>query len=126
MLEILFELFGELILQLFGEILLELGLHTLAEPFRREPNVWLASIAYAAFGAAAGGLSLLFFSHYFTPAGLLRTANLFLTPVAVGLCMAGMGAWRARRNEPVFLLNKFLYGFIFAAGIATIRFRFAE
>ena len=126
MLEILFELFGELILQIFGEILLELGLHTLAEPFRREPNVWLASIAYALFGAVAGGLSLLAFPHHFTPAGLLRITNLFLTPIAAGMCMAGMGAWRAKRNEPVFLLNKFLYGFIFAASIAAVRFRFAE
>lgn len=126
MLEFLFELFGEFIFQVLGEALLELGLHTLAEPFRKEPNVWLASIAYASFGAVAGGLSLLVLSHHLTPAGPLRIANLFLTPIAVGLCMAGMGAWRARRHEPVLLLNKFLYGFIFAAALAAVRFHFAD
>ena len=126
MLEILFELFGEFILQVFGEALLELGLHSLAEPFKKEPNIWLASMGYALFGTIAGGLSLLVLSHHFTPAGPLRLINLFLTPVAVGLCMSAMGVWRARRNEPVFLLNKFLYGFIFAAAVAAVRFRFAQ
>jgi hypothetical protein len=126
MLEFLFEVFGEFILQVFGEALLELGLHALAEPFRRDPNVWLASIGYALFGALVGGLSLWVFPQHFTPAGILRMANLFLTPLAVGACMAGMGAWRKRRHEAVFLLNRFLYGFIFAAALAAVRFQFAH
>ena len=126
MLELLLEVLGEFILQVFGEALVELGLHSLAEPFKREPKIWLASFGYALFGAIAGGLSLLVFPHHLTPAGILRILNLFLTPLAVGGCMAGIGAYRIKRNEPVFLLNRFLYGFIFAASIAAVRFHFAE
>ena len=44
--EFLFGFFGELVLQLVGEILLEIGLHSLAEPFRKNPSPWLAAIAY--------------------------------------------------------------------------------
>jgi len=124
-LELLFEFFGEFILQVLGEALVELGLHSVAEPFRRTPNVWLACIGYALFGAAAGGLTLLVFPHHFTPAGALRVFNLFATPVAVGACMAGMGAWRKQRQDSLFLINRFLYGFIFAAGLAAVRFQFA-
>lgn len=126
MFELLIELFGEFVLQVFGEALLEMGLHSLAEPFHREPNIWLASIGYAMFGAMVGGFSLFIFPHHFTPAGILRTANLFMTPIAVGLCMAGIGAWRGKREQPVLLINRFLYGFIFAAGVALVRFHFAQ
>jgi hypothetical protein len=126
MIELLIELFGEFVLQVFGEALLELGLHSLAAPFQRKPNIWLASIGYAMFGAMAGGLSLVVFPHHFAPAGILRTANLFATPIAVGVCMVGIGAWRGKRQEPVLLINRFLYGFIFASGVALVRFHFAD
>jgi hypothetical protein len=126
MLELLFELFGEFLIQVLGEALLELGLHSLAEPFKKQPSIWLASLGYACFGAIAGGLSLLVFPNHFTPAGVVRIANLFLTPLAVGVCMASLGAWRSKRNESVFLINRFLYGFILAAGVAVVRFHFAQ
>lgn len=126
MFELIFEIFGEFLLQVFGEALFEMGLHALAEPFRRKPHVAWAALGYAAFGALAGGLSLWMFPHHFTPAGALRMVNLFLTPLAVGLCMAGLGAWRAKRQEPLFLVNRFLYGFILAAGVAAVRFEFAQ
>ena len=74
MLEFLFELLGELLLQLIGEVLVEVGLHSLAAPFKREPNPWMAAIGYAIFGALLGGLSLLVFPHHLTPAGATRIA----------------------------------------------------
>jgi hypothetical protein len=125
MLEVLIEILGEFILQFFGELLLEIGLHALAEPFRREPNIWLASLGYTFFGCAIGGLSILVFPTHFTPAGFLRIVNLFATPLVVGACMAALGAWRKKRSDSVFLVDRFLYGFIFAAGTACVRFKFA-
>jgi hypothetical protein len=125
MVEFLFELLGEFILQVLGEALLELGLHALAAPFRREASPWMAAAGYLIFGGIAGGVSLLAFPVHFTPAGPLRLANLFITPLAAGGCMAALGAWRARRGEPVLRIDRFLYGFLFAAAVAATRFRFA-
>jgi hypothetical protein len=125
MLEALFSIFGELLIQLLGELLLEFGFHALAEPFRREPNPWLAALAYAAFGAAAGGLSLWLLPTHLTPAGLMRTLNLMFTPIVAGLAMAALGAWRVRRGQPLLRIDRFLYGYVFALGLALVRFFFA-
>lgn len=124
MLEFLFEILGEFLLQAFGEALVELGLHSLAEPFQRAPNPWLAAVGYTLFGAALGGLSLLVFPSYLVPPPW-RLANLFLTPFAVGGLMVAMGAWRARRGEDVLRIDRFLYGFLFAAALAAVRYALA-
>ena len=126
MLEFLFQIIGEVVLQLVFEALAELGLHTLAEPFRRPPNLWLAAFGYTLFGAAAGGLTLLTFpSHLVTSHGL-RVANLIITPMAVGLLMCAMGAWRARRGEQLLRIDRFAYGYLFAVSLALVRFAFAR
>ena len=124
MLEFLFEVLGEFLLQAFGEALLEIGLHALAAPFKRAPNPWLAALGYLLFGALLGGASLLVFPHYLVPPPW-RSANLFLTPFAVGGLMVAMGHWRARRGEAVLRINRFVYGFLFAAALAVVRYLFA-
>jgi hypothetical protein len=125
MLEILVEVLGEFILQALGEALVELGLHSLAEPFRRPPNPWLAALGYTLFGAIFGALSLLVFSHNFVP-GPWRWANLVATPLALGGVMAALGAWRARRGDAVLRIDKFSYGYLFALSFALVRFFFAS
>jgi len=124
MLEALLEIFGEFLLQAVGEALLELGLHSLAEPFRRPPDPWLAALGYTLFGAIFGGLSLLVF-----PANLVappwRVVNLVVTPIAVGGIMVLMGAWRAKRGQAVLRIDRFAYGYVFALSLAFIRFKFA-
>ena len=125
MLQLLFEVLGEFLLQVFVEALVELGFHSLAEPFRRPPNPWLAALGYAIFGAALGGLSLLLFPANLAPTGVARVANLVLTPIAVGGCMVALGAWRARRGESLLRLDKFVYGYLFALSLALVRFYFA-
>lgn len=124
MLEFLFEILGEFLLQAFGEALLEIGLHSLSEPFRRAPNPWLAALGYLLFGALLGGVSLLLFPHYLMPPPW-RMVNLFLTPFAVGGLMVLMGHWRARRGDAVLRINRFVYGFLFAAALAVVRYVFA-
>jgi hypothetical protein len=125
MLEFLLQVLGEFLLQAIGEALLEVGLHCLAEPLKKPPNSWLASLGYAIFGAIFGGLSLLVLPHHLTPAGALRITNLVLTPIAVGGLMSAMGAWRARRGETTFRIDRFSYGFLFALVFALVRFEFA-
>ena len=124
MLEFIFEILGEFLLQAFGEALIELGLHSLAEPFKRDHAPWRAVLGYLLFGAALGGVSLLFFPDYLV-AKPWRMVNLFVTPFAVGGLMVLMGHWRARRGEEVLRINLFIYGFLFAASLALVRYVFA-
>jgi hypothetical protein len=119
MLEFLFEVVGEFLLQAVIEVLVELGVHSLAEPFRRRPSPWLAAFGYTLFGAAAGGLSLLLFPQHLTPEGW-RIAHLLATPVAVGIGMMLLGRWRARRGDTVLRC-----GYLFALSLALVRFVFA-
>ena len=125
MLELLLQLLGEFLLQGIGKALVEQGMHSVAEPFRKPPNPWLASLGYAIFGAVFGGLSLLLMGHHLTPGGPLRLVNLVLTPVAVGGLMVAMGAWRARKGEPLLRINHFFYGYLFALCFALVRYAFA-
>ncbi|MBL8260885.1 MAG: hypothetical protein JNM58_00570 [Xanthomonadaceae bacterium] len=124
MLEFLFEVVGEFLLQAVIEILVELGVHSLAEPFRKRPSPWLAAFGYAVFGAAAGGLSLLVFPHHLTPEDW-RIAHLLATPVAVGIGMMMLGRWRARRGDDVLRIDRFACGYLFALSLALVRYFFA-
>jgi hypothetical protein len=121
-LEGIVQIIGELVLQIVAEVLVELGLHSIAEPFRQPPNPWLASVGYALFGAVAGGLRLLLPPDHMMPAGVARLANLALTPVLVDGAMMALGAWRAQRGEPVLRIDRFAYGYLFALGLALVRF----
>ena len=125
MIEILIEFLGEFVLQVLGEALFEMGLHSLAEPFRREPNPWLAAVGYTVFGAALGGISLLVFPDYLMANKSLRIANAVLSPIAAGLSMAAVGKWRARRGQAVLRIDKFAYGYLFALSLGLVRFWFA-
>ena len=109
-----------------GEVLVELGLRSLAAPFRRRPNVWLAVPGYALLGALLGGLSLWLFPGHLTREGWPRLLNLVLTPVLAGLAMALLGRWRARRGDPVLRIDRFAYGYLFALAVAVVRYNFAQ
>lgn len=126
MLELILQFLGEILLQIVFEALAEVGLHSLVEPFRRPPNRWLAALGYALLGAAAGGLSLLAFPSHLVSSPGLRIANLIITPIAVGLLMGVMGAWRARRGQPLLRIDRFAYGYLFALFLALVRFKFAH
>ncbi len=123
--EILFELLAELLFQVFGEILVELGLHAVAEPFRRKPNVWLAVLGYTLLGALLGALSVWAFPNHLTRDGWPRALNLVLTPVLAGLAMTLLGRWRAHRGDAVLRIDRFACGYLFALAVALVRFNFA-
>lgn len=126
MLEILFELLAELLFQIVGEVLVELGLHSLAQPFRQRPNIWLAVLGYTLLGALLGALSLWAFPSYPTRDGWPRLLNLVLTPVLAGLAMTLLGRWRARRGNAVLRIDRFACGYLFALSMAVVRFNFAS
>lgn len=126
MIEILFQFLGEFLLQLFAELLIQLGVHAVAEPTQRRPRPWLAAIGYFLIGAFIGGLSLLVMRSHFVTHETLRIANLILTPVAAGVCMSAVGAWRARRGHALLRIDRFAYGYLFALAFALVRFALAR
>lgn len=105
---------------------MELGLHSMAEPFKKPPNPWLAAMGYFLFGAIFGGISLLIVSSHLVTNEHWRIVNLVVTPLAVGLGMSAMGMWRARRGETVLRIDRFSYGYLFALSFALMRYWFAK
>ena len=124
--EVLFQFLGELLLQIVLEILFELGLQSIAAPFRRKPNPWLAAVGYALFGAIAGALSLWAFPALFITSHSGRLASSAITPVLAGSAMVVIGAWRRSRDQELIRLDRFAYGYIFALAMALMRLYFGH
>jgi hypothetical protein len=124
--EFLFQIVFEFILQIFGELLVELGLRSAAEPFREREarNPVLAFVGYALLGIIVGGLSLLIFPQSFVRSAKLHWVSLVITPTLAGLVMSLVGWLRNRQGKTVIRLDSFSYGFIFAFGMALVRFLF--
>ena len=123
--ELLIEILGEFVLQFLGEVLLEVGLQALVAPFRKESSAWLAAVGYAVFGVVLGALSLLVFPHYLVAAKSLRVANAALSPIAAGIGMVAVGAWREKRRQVVLRIDRFSIGYVFALAFGLIRFWFS-
>lgn len=126
MLEFIFEVLGEFLLQISAEALSEAGSHAAQDARSKPVNPYLAALGYALFGCLAGGLSLLVFESHFITNKTLQTLNLVLAPLASGLLMAQLGAWRSRRGQPVLRIDTFLFGCIFAFSFSVIRYLFAS
>ncbi len=126
MIEFIIQIIGEFILQIIIEALFALGLSSLAEPFRKPPNPWIAAIGFWLFGVILGGLSLLALPSNLTPPGMPRVGNLIFTPLLVGVCMLVIGSWQTKRGGRVLRIDKFWYGYAFALAVALVRSRFAR
>ena len=124
--EFLLELLLEFVIQIVGETLFELGLHSMAEPFRKLPNPWFAALGYALFGIIFGGISLWLFPHHMVVSAGWRWVNLLATPILAGMCMSLIGSWRAKRGQTVLRIDRFSYGYLFALCIALVRFQWAN
>jgi len=124
LLEFLFNLLGELLLQIVGQILFELGIHAVGQVFedRKCRNPWFAGIGNCILGVLAGFLSLLIFHHSLAKHETFRLANLIITPIAAGSLMWLIGYWRTKRDRKTISLESFWQGFIFALGMALVRF----
>jgi hypothetical protein len=123
--EIILQFLGELLLQLFVELLLELGFHSMANTFERPRNPTLSAIGYVLWGAIAGGLSLLLFPNSFVHNHALKIANLFITPIVLGVCMMLVGKYRSKKDKPLIRLDSFAYGFLFAFSMSLVRYVWA-
>jgi hypothetical protein len=124
MLELFFHIFAEFLLQAMAELFFSMGLSSMGETFRRKPNPGMAAIGYGMFGAVLGGLSLLVFRTPLITFGSGRLLNLVVTPIAAGLLMASLGAWKTRRGKVVFRIDRFSYGYLFAFAFALVRYHY--
>jgi hypothetical protein len=128
MLELILELFLEFGLQIVVELLIDAGVHGLRAAGRTSKafNIAGALLLYFVFGVATGFLSLPFFPRSFIRSVNYHGISLILTPLFAGLVMAAVGWFRRRLGRPVMRLDTFSYGFIFAFGMALIRFLFTD
>ncbi len=128
MLEVLFEIFGELLLQLAIEALAQAGVHLVRHPDRpaREHNPWLIAVGYLLFGLVCGAISLWPFPDYLIRSQAGRVAYLALGPVAAGAAVAAIGLWRSKRGVPRYGIDRFAYGYLFALSFALLRHAVAE
>ena len=128
MLEVLFEIFGELLLQFVIEALAQAGVHLVRNPDRtpREHSPWLVALGYVMFGLACGALSLWPFPDYLIRSQPGRIAYLLLGPVAAGAAVAAIGLLRSKRGLPRYGIDRFVYGYLFALSFAVLRHVVAE
>ncbi len=128
LLEIVLQGLVEGLLQAAFEILAELGLRSVSEPLRRREgrNKIMAGVGYGLLGCAAGGISLLLFPHALVRSTKFHGISLLTSPLLGGLAMSILGKIRRRQGKRLIDLDSFLYGFIFAFGMALIRFLFTK
>jgi hypothetical protein len=128
LLEILIQLFVEFILEVFGGLIVDGIFHGLARIswLRKSINAISALILFFGLGVVTGFLSLLIFPNAFVKSSSLHGINLLITPTLVGLTMACIGWLRRREGKLVTQLESFVYGFLFAFGMALIRFYFTD
>jgi len=103
-------------------------LRSLGEAFQGAEirNPALASAGFAFSGLIVGGVSLLLFPHRLVHPSRFHGISLLVSPVITGLLMWATGAALRRRDKKVTPLESFGYGFIFAFGMAFIRFLCAK
>lgn len=125
--EALFEIFGELILQVLFEALAAVGVHITrkdaSEQAPRSPT--LLVVGYAVLGIIAGALSLLVFSQSLAHTHNGRLATLLLVPLAAALTTVMLGRWRVRKGQTPADIDRFMYAYLFALGMACVRYVFA-
>ena len=102
-------------------------MRALGAPFRsaRQVSPWVAALGGIVYGGVIGGISLWIFPVAYLSAPWARILNLAVTPLAAGLAMSLMGAWRRRRGEDLVRLDRFSYGVLFALSTALVRYAFA-
>jgi hypothetical protein len=131
--EFLFELllvFAELFLEIFLEVaattLFDLALRAIAKVFDtlRFANPVVASIGYTLLGTLAGGLSVFIVPHPLVHPSRLHGINLLVSPIVTGFVMSLFGSVLRRQGGKVTRIESFGYGFVFAFGMALIRYLF--
>lgn len=133
MIEVLFEIFGELIFQVIFSLLGELFSGAVGAGFKTaskfSPPPAIKALLYLAAGCGLCWLSLQMFPNAFARRPESRMIVLIGTPLLCGLSMGFIkGLMRKKRmgREDFFSLYGFGYGVLFALPISLGRFLFAH
>lgn len=124
MLEFILQILGEFLVHFVLEVLTGAGGHRVKQKGDADPIE--AGFLYLVLGAVLGGLSLLLFPDSFIRSEVLKLLNLIVTPIVLGLAMALIGTYRVKRAKDTIRIETFLFGFLFALGLALIRFAFTS
>lgn len=133
--DLLLELLGlflesliEAIFQYLIAGLMDLLLRSLGEVFQgfEIQNSLRAFCGYGLFGLILGSVSLLLLPHHVIHPSKSHGISLLVSPVLTGTMLWGTGEILRRQNKKVTRIETFGYGFIFAFGLAFIRFFFAK
>lgn len=122
--ELIFGVLAEVVLQITAEALFELGFYSLAEALnrKRRRNPILASIGYLLWGGIIGLITIIIFPALMIKNPTLRVLNLIISPAIAGLAMSVIGSWRKKKGQDLLRIDSFLYGALFAFGMAIVRF----
>lgn len=126
MLELLIEFVLEVVLQVIAEVLVDIGYRGAGSKSAEKPKSCLSLIGYAFWGVVIGGISLFIFPHRIARSEQFHGLSLILAPTIAGLVMAGIGNLMRRKEKKVTRLESFSVGFIFALGMAAVRFLYAK
>jgi hypothetical protein len=120
------------IAELVAEILIEAAFAELAgilfRAFRlfrvkvRRADPALATVMFALVGVSFGFLSVWFFPHHLVHPTRWHGISLLISPILTGLVMAKIGRSVRRWGRQPLRIESFGYGFIFALGMALVRF----
>lgn len=124
----------EVVITFFGEFLLQLLTEWIGAGFRsgwyrlrgrpEDDSVW-REVTWSLFGGvAAGAVTLVLFPALAIRSPALQMLNLLLAPVAAGLLVERVRAWREHRPE--FRFGVFAYAALFGLAFALTRYLFGH
>ncbi|MBI3267446.1 MAG: hypothetical protein HYZ53_00375 [Planctomycetes bacterium] len=121
------ELLGELVIQIVAQVLIDGVIRILTAPFREGEDLgpFPGLFAYLGLGLVLGWLSLFAFPRSFLVNPTLRVVNLVAAPLAVGAATEAWGRHRRRHDRSSVRFESFLFGLVFAFGVAAVRYFFA-
>ena len=126
LLEILLEAVLETALEAAGEAIFVFLLTAIAEALLPDDRPVLSAVGYFLLGAGAGGLSLIWFPSPLVHPSRFHGISLILSPLLTGLLMALLGTILRKHNKRTVNLESFGYGYVFAFGMALVRFIFTR
>jgi hypothetical protein len=118
----------EALFEFLAAAMADMFLRSLGEIFAppEAQNSFLATLGHAMFGLALGGLSLVVFPYRLVHPSKIHGASLVISPVITGALLSWTGALLRKQGKKAMQIESFGYGFVFALGIALIRFFFAK
>lgn len=128
LLSALMELFLEVCFELVGAALLDIASRALAKVFDEKvsrPAV-ASFFGYGLLGVLIGAYSVIIFPHPLVHPSRIHGTSLLVSPVITGFVMSLIGSILRKRDKRVARIESFGYGFVFAFGMAAVRFFFTK